>query len=539
MIDVSKGTARRLVDIHGWSAAVLGLALYIVVFSGAIVVFSHEIGNWSVSGHKQGEGIAGNIDAKLISLAEQVDEDYLEEVTLFQNSAGELITFFHTHVNNDEGELEEKGTRFVLDPDSLEILSRDDGFREDMPIISSGFLERFYIDLHVRLHAPGVIGLYLTGILGLILFVSAVSGFILHRHLIKDVFLSPRLSTRLMNTRDRHALAGTWGLVFSILLAFTGAFFSFATTLGLPVIAITAFAGDQHLALETIIGIPEAEDDTPKNFVGLEAIITNSQQEDVAGSTPIFIAVQHWGRADSRVITTHGPTAEGSMFFTNHRYDGVTGEYLGEKPGLGNVPSTGSTVIGLIGVLHFGWFAGLLSRIIWLSLGLAMCYVTLTGLQLWVQRREKSDTWQSLSRFISVIGYGLPFSMVTAAVGFLFSYSSSEYDVENWTVTGFLLGVVLSFIVGFVYPVAEQREKLFQKITGLGFISLPIIRLLTSEQSWAEYSHAIAVMSMDISLFITGLILLVLSTGIMRAKRFNVKASVETSATEPAFEAKA
>lgn len=525
MINVSKETARRLLDIHGWSAALLGLALYIVVFAGAIVVFSHEIGAWSVSGHRSGEGLAGTIDQRLAELAtevEKIDKNYLDEVTFFPNAAGEIITFFHTHVKNEKGQLREKGIRFVLDPKSLDIISRAEGLREEMPIISSGFLERFYVDLHVKLHAPDPIGVYMTGILGLILLVAAVSGFILHRQLIKDIFLSPRLSSRLLNTRDRHNLAGTWGIVFSILLAFTGAFFSFATTLGLPVIAITAFGGDQERAMVVLLGEPETEDTTPKQFVGFEGIIQQAQQAELGGSVPVFISVQHWGRVDARVSTVHSPTPE-NMFFTTHHFEGATGKYLGEKPGLGTVPSAGNTVIGLMGVLHFGVFAGLLSRIIWLSLGLATCYVTLTGLQLWVTRRKNNRLWQSLSRLISIIGYGLPISMIGAAIGFLFSYSRYTQYVEIWTVNGFLIGIVFSFLVGLLFKSSERRKNVFQQLTGLGFISLPIIRSITSGHGWQGYHGSSAVMSMDISLIIAGLILLLLTTNIVQSPNFGRK----------------
>jgi len=521
MIKVAKNTTRRLLDVHGWLGVALGLALYVVVFSGAIVVFSHEIGDWSVSGHSLGDGLAGKVDDKLVELSQDIPKEYLDEVAIWQNSAGNIITFFHTHVTDDKGEPAEKGVRFVLDPASLTILSRVEGFQEDLPVISSSFLERFYIDLHVRLHAPGSLGLYLTGILGLVLFISAVSGFILHRHLIKDIFLSPRLSTRLLNTRDRHNLAGTWGIVFSILLAFTGAFFSFATTLGLPVIAITAFAGDREQAIETIVGIPPVEDDTPKQFIGIEKIIEQARQPEVAGSVPAFLFIQHWGRADAVVLTTHEPTDD-NMFFTTHKFDGVTGEYKGDKPRFGNVPSTGDTLVGLMGVLHFGWFAGLMSRIIWLSLGLATCYVTLTGLQLWMQRREKDSRWQSLSKLISIVGYGTPIAMVGAAMGFLMSYSVVTRSVEAWTVNGFLIGVALSFVVGFLYKSSERRERTFQQITGLQLISLSLIHTVSSGQNWSELlaNHHGSVVALNITFLIAGMILLFLSTGVMRKSNY-------------------
>lgn len=520
MIKVSKETTKRLLDVHGWSAVILGLALYVVVFTGAIVVFAHEVGVWSVSGQKMEGALAGKIDAKLTEISKTVDPAYFEDVGIWQNSAGYIITFFHHHVKNAQGKMAEKGTRFVIDPITMEVVSRVDGFRDDMPPVASGYLEHFFADLHIRLHAPDPVGLYLTGILGLALLIMAISGFILHRHLIMDIFLSPRLTTRLLNTRDRHNLAGTWGIMFSLILAFTGAFFSFATTLGLPVIAITAFEGDRQKAIETIRGLPEQEDKTPMPFVGFEKIIERVQQKDAAGSVPRFVSVMHMGRADAKVMTNHNPS-EDTIFFKNYSFNGVTGDYLGEKPRVGKKPSLGNDLLSLMGVLHFGWFAGLLSRIIWLSLGLATCYVTLTGLQLWVQRRESELMWQRLGRLVGTIGYGTPIAMSGAAIGFLISYANNPTLVHSWTINGFLIGTAFSFVIGLLINKKTAREVCFQRVLGVIVMSLPVLRYITSDANWIQLmGDNAAVVGLDLSFLLTGIFLILISTGWKQQKVF-------------------
>lgn len=535
MIKVSKDTTRRILDIHGWSGVLLGLALYVVVFTGSIVVFYHELGEWSVSGHELSDALSQPMDAKLVELAASVKPEYREEAGFFQNAAGQIIANFHTHEKQESGPPREIGVRFVIDPNSLAVLSREEGYLDEMPEVAGTALVDFFAHLHINLHAPDPIGLYLTGILGLVLLISAISGVILHRHIIKDMFLSPRLSTRLLNTRDRHNLAGTWGVPFSIILAFTGAFFSFATTLGLPVIAMTAFGGDQEKAIETIIGIPPAEDPTPTPFVGLDTIIKQASHEDIAGAVPRFVSVMHWGRADAAVLTTHNPTPE-NIFFSNHRFDGVTGEYLGEKPTLGTEDSAGGVLFGLMRVLHFGWFAGLLSKIIWVSLGLATCYVTLTGLQLWVQRREAKNSWRTLSSLIAIIGYGTPIAMITAAVGFLIISAIDPALMYSWTVNGFLLGVGLSFLIGLLCQsfAAGSSTRVFQLLTGVGLIALPLLRILTSERGWISSFTAGngSVIGVDISLLITGVLFLAFGFGFKQKKVFSKEMAAEDDQDE-------
>lgn len=506
MIKLPKPSTFRLLNIHGWSAVLMGLALYVVVLTGAIVVFEHEIGAWSVSGHKMDGALAGKIDERLSELAESIPEEYKEELTLYQNSAGYLVAFFHTHEPNETGQIENKGIRYVLDPASLEVVSQAEGFDSNMPGIASSYLGRFFVDLHVRLHAPNPIGLYLTGLLGLLLMVSAVSGLILHRHLIMDMFLSPRNKSISLKARDKHTLAGTWSIPFSIIVAFTGAFFSFATTLGLPVIAITAFEGDQQKAIETIMGVPEEIDTTPTPFVGLESIVIKSQQDNIAGSLPTFIVVEHWGQAAAKVTTFHDP-ANGNLFGGTHVFSGVNGEYLGTKPRLGTQPSLGADLIALIGVLHFGLFAGFLSKIIWLSLGLATCYVTYTGLHLWTVRRHKQATWRVMNRLVDITCYGTVIAMSSAAFGFLITYGRSPERVVDWTINGFLIGTLLSVVAGCVRPVGVSTTRLLMGVMGGLLVALPVVRFATADGGWAVYQleGSAAVIGMDISLLLVGI----------------------------------
>src|SRR3546814_15975193 len=77
--------------------------------------------------------------------------------------------------------------------------------------------------------------------------------------------------------------------------------------------------------------------------------------------------------------------------------------------------------------LHFGNFAGILSKAVWFGLGFAMCYVTLTGLRLWLARRGQSArSLRWLDRVVMVVGFGMPFALVVAAAAFLVAMSGSE-----------------------------------------------------------------------------------------------------------------
>ena len=126
------------------------------------------------------------------------------------------------------------------------LLERHEGFFVDHPDwFQVNALEAFLVDLHEELHLPDPWGRILTGGLGLLAMSAAVSGLILHRHLIRDLFLTARPGGRLAAMRDRHLLAASWGLPFAFLLGFTGAFFGFGGPVLFPMIANVAFGGDR------------------------------------------------------------------------------------------------------------------------------------------------------------------------------------------------------------------------------------------------------------------------------------------------------
>lgn len=480
MIELSQARSKRLLAVHGWSGTVLGLALYVVILTGAVVVFAHEIGTWSVSGSRAQQPLSAPMDAKIRDLAEQVDPEYLDDINLFHNAAGHISVFFHTHGVKEDGHPMEKGVRFTFDPVTGETLTRQEGYADEMEDPVSA-LERFLVDLHVNLHAPSPIGLYLTGILGFVMLAAAVSGFLLHRHLIKDLFVSPRLSSRLLNARDRHILAGSWGLPFAFVLAFTGAFLSFAGSIGLMTISMVAFGGDQQKLIETIVGTPEGEDATPAPFANLDAMLRQAAEK--SHSAPAFVSIMHYGRADARVFSFH-LAGEGELQSQQHVFKGSDGSYLGPKPTLGTKPSAGDAAFTLVRVLHYGTFSGLLSRVIWFALGLAMCYVTLTGLQLWLRRREDSPLWRRLGRSVSVVGYGLPIALAASGIGYLLALPAGT--VLFWTPASFLIASGLAIAIGFALRDEALLYRLYRGLLGITLLALPALRWLLGGAGWDQ-----------------------------------------------------
>ena len=529
MMVLSQTRTKRLVAIHGWSGAILGLLLYVVLLTGAVAVFAFEIGSWSASGKKAHEPFARPFDGTLRALAEQVPADYREDISVFHNSAGHIVAFLHSHTVNDEGEPDEKGVLFELHPLTHEVLAQREGFSSEVFGADPwGALDEFLVELHVNLHLPDPWGLYATGVLGLLMLAAAISGILIHRHLIKDIFLSPRLSSRLLTARDRHNLAGSWALPFAIVLAFTGAFLSFAIALGLPTIATVAFGGDRVAFIERLIGLPEAEDPTPRPLADLDAMLAASAE--AAGTAPRGFSVQHWGRADASVRVFH-PQAEGDLTAEQQVFEGATGVHLGPKPVLGTKPSLGSVAFGLIAPLHFGTFAGLLSRTVWFALGLAGCYVTLTGLQLWLRRREEEPLWRRLARAVPVVGYGLPIAIAGSGIGFFLSLPAES--TLFWTPAGFLAAAALAIATGLVVRDDGTLVRLYRLALGIALLILPLLRMAVGGADWGQLMAGgnTAIVVFDLVLLLAGIGTILAATG-LRLRATKAPRSVDQVAAE-------
>lgn len=502
MIPLPRKETRLLVAIHGWSGILLGLLLYAVVFTGMAAVFAEEIGTWSAGHVETHSAFERPIDRAVRTLAARTPARYYEGVDLFEVGDHNLGAFFHHHETRPNGELTSRGIYYQLGRDGG-IVSERRGTSEDVfGPRNDDALSSFLVDTHVRLHVPDPWGLLLTGILGLAMLVAAISGLLIHRHLLKDIFTLRRKASPLLTDRDRHSVAGSWSLPFAFLLAFTGSFFSFFGTVGVPIVAAAAFGGDQKAFNDTVFGNPGAPDARPRAIGDLDRVTADAIRR--TGEAPTFVSIENFGRADSTVTTFHDPGA-GDIEPVTLLYRGATATFDRVKPSIGTRPSAGGSLAAIMAPLHFGNFAGLLSKAVWFGLGFAMCYVTLTGLRLWLTRRRgdaRSLAW--LERSVTVVGFGLPLALLASAVGFLVAmpYGSAVF----WTPAAFLIASAGAILLGLLLPGHARLERLLQMGVGLLLLLLPAVRLASGGPGWGTAIQAgqPIIVAVDLALLLTG-----------------------------------
>jgi hypothetical protein len=286
-----------------------------------------------------------------------------------------------------------------------------------------------------------------------------------------------------LTARDRHVGAASWVLPFALVLAFTGSYFSFADSFGLPALARIAFEGDKERLVETLVGVPPVEDPRPAAVADIDAMIADASGR--GGAEPDYLVIQRWGRRDGRVSLFTKP-AEGDLTSPSYVYDATDGTQLLEKPDFGVVPSAGGTMIGLIFALHYGAFAGVWSRIVWFGLGLGVAFTALTGLLLWCRRRSDVLAWQRLNRAVHWVGFGLPFALTAVPYGFFPARAAGIAETDGWMNAAFITAALLAAVLSVVIRDLNRATCALLGLTGTALAGLPFLRLLCGGPGWGE-----------------------------------------------------
>lgn len=196
------------------------------------------------------------------------------------------------------------------------------------------------------------------------------------------------------------------------------------------------------------------------------------------------------------------------MQYVTNVYDGPSRAYLGRRAPLGTAPSAGGALYGLMSPLHFGHFAGMLSKVVWGALGVATCFVILSGFHLWARRRADERLWRSFDRAVQVFGYGLPLAMLASGTAFFLARPAG--DPFFWTPAGFVLGAALATALGVAGRDGEVLAARYRRLLGAACFGLPILRMATGGMDWAEalLARQTDVLAVDLFLFVAGACLL-------------------------------
>jgi uncharacterized iron-regulated membrane protein len=354
---------KRLWQLHSWLGLIAGLGLLVIGLTGSVLVFHAEL-SAIVSPDKFAvtPTSAGRLPLdELLAHAQRQLPDH--EIT------GWLVQ--HDHPDRaDDLYLIRRGDNVwltgTLDPYTGRVLSA--------PHLGSTTLRGWLLDLHYTFFADDL-GVALAGVFAVLLCALGVSGVWLYREFWRHLFTFRwRRGARLLFS-DLHKFVGISSVAANLILGATGAYWNVAHV-------IEHLSG--HEPEQTRI-----ERRLYADTLSLDAIVRDAAQQ-LPGfranfislpSDPAAPAVILWGAVEPRPALT-------SPYGTTLFYDPQTGAHRSTNDL--RAASWWARVKDAFEPLHFGYFGGLVTRILWCLAGFAPGVLAVSGFVLWQLRRRSA-----------------------------------------------------------------------------------------------------------------------------------------------------
>lgn len=363
--DLSAKLVARMLSAHAGLGVILGALLYIVSLSGVLVVFHAEFARWEQPHIVERQSVSPE-------LAQSAAQSVLDHARAMDDTPDEIMIFMPT-------------------PDSPRLAGGYDDsywFIDDQARlgerIDHGFSE-FLIDLHYYLHLPSTLGLIVVGLMGVMMLALVVSGFLAHPRVFRDAFRSRKPGNGQLSLADRHNRLSVWGAPFHVMIPLTGAALGLAT-----IVALVLAQSEPEMTVtdmfDTVFG-PGAEQTAPAGPLPDAAQALRVVAKDFAedGLIPWIIQIHHPGEDEQTLqILTAAPDrlifGEYLQFSPDGRFIGQTGLENGEF---------GQQAMASVYNLHFGNWGGAPIKLVYVALGLALCVVCVSGVQLWLYKRAR------------------------------------------------------------------------------------------------------------------------------------------------------
>jgi uncharacterized iron-regulated membrane protein len=405
--------------LHTWTGVVLGALLFAVFWTGTICVFDREIDRWMMP------------STRLTYADQPVTIDWLR------------------------GE----GAKFAPRPWAVVMPTPRDpflwigyrtatGFQRDLydPLSHRALADpgtwgasRFFFPFHYMLQIRAWdIGMWLVGLAGMAMLVLCVSGAVIHRKIFTDFFTLRRARRPQRLILDLHNTAGTLGLLFFVVMSYSG--LTIVAASYLPAGLMASFKGSR------LAHVTEAYDTYTRPRLGtpgppmasLDGMVATARQA-WGGLGPIIVRVWNGGDANAFVEVRPAIDREVAMRTDPFYFDAATGAVL-HRTRISAVTGVQQFLTGL----HFVQFRHWTLRWLYFALGLLGCLLIATGFLFWLESRRKAHAAAGLPgvRIVEGVAVGATTGLIVATLALLIANrllpagatfaGGQRYELEIW-----------------------------------------------------------------------------------------------------------
>lgn len=402
--------------IHSFTGVITGLLLFIICWSGTFAVLSHEM-----------DGLIAP-ESRVEPTGERASWGTLYSAVEAAYPGGEVTGMYipptqdrrttapTVYVNLPDG----TSTEVHINPYTTEV--REPG--------GDYSVSRFFRDFHTHLFSLGLsqlgygsrFGSYLVELFGIVMLMSLASALYFYR----------RWWTRFFDFRwtrngrafwsQFHKLGGLWSIWFFLIISVTGVWYLYETgqrdVTGGPV----NYGGVSDFAA---VQVPTPTSDSTKAALPIDTLVAKAQT--AFPGLEIWSVSENWysregmfyleGQTDFPLVRTRA-----NQIWLDER----TGEVLMQHSAT-DMPAYW-TWSNMADPLHFGYFGGLASKIVWFVFGLILCGLILTGTYLHARRlaRESdrtdryrwSGTGAALLVTLLVLVAAIPYGFIQGVQGY-------------------------------------------------------------------------------------------------------------------------
>lgn len=403
------------------TGVVIGLALFVLFATGALLLFRGEIRKWEEPALRASPGEQASLDALTGPVLDSLGQgDKPPSYVYMGLPAGGNDNLYLYATGGTAG-----GSRDVwVNPESGEWVANPN----DGAITQTLYYLHFFYQI-------GLWGLYLSGAVGLFALLAIVTGTAVHlERLVKDFFQFRPSEKLRVAWADAHKVLGTIGLPFQMMYAFTGAYFGLVGLIALPY-ASMLFGGDMNTFYQKAgyyaptVQVDSVETASPPES-SLEGVAARAE-DAWPGFTPQTMIISNMGAPDSRIEVigqTQGVVFGGTGSLVYH---GATGEELQRSPPGEAGPL--NQVVQSMEELHFAEFGGRALEILFFLLALASSAVILTGNFIWLEVRRAQD--RAVNTILARLTAGVATGMAPAtALMFLSAWwHPPSVGTDEWT----------------------------------------------------------------------------------------------------------
>ena len=426
-MNISPKLVKSSLSSHSWLGLLVGGLMYVICLSGTLVVFYEEIERWEQPAAEE----SANIDPLVL-----------------ENSFNQYIASSDTEITEHMYLVfpNEALPRYKFSSDTEGVYINQDGSLGERAVDD---LSNLLIGLHINLHLPVNIGIVIVSALGALLCALIITGFLSHPSIVKDAFKLRAGGTGRLGQVDLHNRLSVWGAPFHLMIGLTGAYYGFVLLL-VGMFALSMDGETPESISETVFPAEPALVNQAPVYGVARALET---VRELSPDGKLLYMLIHDADTENRFMEFYVQQPGLLAWSENYRFD-TSGNYLDTAGYTQGAPA--QQVLYSVYRIHFGHFGGLITKLLYVVLGLSLTVVSATGINIWLEKRKYRD---ALNLIWPGVVWGMPLAVVVAA------FTQVIWHLPSTAI--FWGGLLVTMTAGLFVPDRDEMKykQLLQRLT--------------------------------------------------------------------------